>query len=170
MTAAQSQPQQDSQKPPTQLEAFQAKTGAVIIRGYTTVGTIKGLGGNVTVQAREFRDASNAGSRVTGISIEVKETTRLERESISFIDLDEIDSLLSGIDYIAKATKTITKLDKFEAEYRTKGGLAITVFSGAGDEIKAAVFSGRVVQTETFITLADLQALRDLIVTAKSKL
>ena len=45
--------------PATKLEAFQSRTGIVLIRGYSTVGNLRGMGGEVTVNAREFRDGSN---------------------------------------------------------------------------------------------------------------
>ena len=48
--------------PATKLEAFQARTGAVLIRGYSTVGTLRGEGSDVSVDAREFRDGSNPNS------------------------------------------------------------------------------------------------------------
>src|SRR5260370_31914780 len=84
------QDQGDRQKTPgTKLEAFQVRIGVVLIRGYSTVGTIKSLG-EVTVDAREFRDGSNPNSpRTTGVSITVKESGRLERQNTSYIDNDE---------------------------------------------------------------------------------
>jgi hypothetical protein len=164
------QESQDATKPATKLEAFQAKTGIVVVRGFTTVGTIRGLAGDITVDAREFRDASNPNARVSGISISVKETDRLERENTSFIDADEVDSLLIGLDYIAKASKDITKLEQFEAEYRTKGNFSLTVFNRAGGQLSAAVSSGRIGKTTAYIKLGDLAQLRQLITSAKSKL
>jgi hypothetical protein len=131
--------EQEPPKPATKLEAFQANTGIVIVRGYTTVGTLRGLGGNVTVDAREFRDAANPAKRVMGISISVKETTRLERENTSFIDADEIESLLQGLDYIGKAGKQITPFDNFEAEYRTKGDFGVTVFNDSNGQLSLAI-------------------------------
>src|SRR5262245_19720870 len=69
--------------PATKLEAFSAKTGVVIIRGFSTVGSISRLG-IVTIEVREFRDASNPKLRATGLSIQVKEAGRLERDNTSF--------------------------------------------------------------------------------------
>jgi len=82
--------------------------------------------GSVTVTAREFRDASNPKLRQTGLTVEVKESGRVERESVSFVDYDEIDSLLRGIDYISKIERNVTSLKDFEAEYRTKVDFGIT--------------------------------------------
>jgi hypothetical protein len=169
---AMAQEQGEQQRPPaTKLEAFQARTGVVLIRGYTTVGSIRGMGATVvSVDAREFRDAANPNSRATGISIEVKESGRLERENTSFVDSEEIDALLKGIEYIAKIGKDVTKLENFEADYRTKGDLRIGVFSAAGGKVSAVVASGRIGRTRAFIELKQLDELRRLIVAAKAKL
>ena len=59
------------EKPTTKLEAFQAITGIVIVRSYTTVGAISGLGGIVTVDVREFRDASNPVSEQDNMASEL---------------------------------------------------------------------------------------------------
>ena len=124
---AQSKPEA-GKTPATELEAFQSRTGVVLIRGFSTVGTVRGMGGEVSVDAREFRDGSNPSSpNATGISITVKETSRLERGNISFVDYDEIDSLIKGVEYISKVGKDVTKLDHFEVDYRTKGDLILTV-------------------------------------------
>lgn len=153
--------------PATKLEAFSAKTGVVVIRGYTTVGAVRGMG-TVTVDAREFRDASNPKFRQTGLSIEVKEAGRLEREGTSFIDYDEIDSLIGGIDYIAKIDKTVTSFNNFEVEYKTKGDLGIVTFNDSRSERSIAVSSGRFGKVSAYLKLSDLPVLRTLIVNAKA--
>jgi hypothetical protein len=162
--------EKDPPNPATKLEAFQANTGIVVVRGYTTVGTLRGLGGNITVDAREFRDAANPSKRVSGISISVKETTRLERENISFIDVDEIDSLIQGLEYIGKASKDITKFENFEAEYRTKGDFRVTVFNDSSGQLSLAVSSGRIGKTSAYLKMAQLPELKQLVATAKAKL
>jgi hypothetical protein len=169
--AAQERTEQSS-PPATKLEAFQARTGVVLIRGFTTTGTIVALyGALVRVDAREFRDASNSTSHASGVSIEVKDGGRLERENTSFVDADEIDSLLKGIDYIMKIGKDITKHENFEADYRTRGELRITVFSKRGtNDISAAIVSGRIGPTRAFMDLTHLEEFRRLVVAAKAKL
>jgi hypothetical protein len=160
--------QKDSQAAPpaTKLEAFSAKTGVVIIRGYTTVGSVNGLG-SVTIDAREFRDAANVKQRVTGLCIEVKEAGRLERESTSFVDYDEIDSLVQGIDYISKIDSSITQMKSFEAEYKTKGDFSITTFS-SNNGISVGVSSGRFSKVSAYLKMADLAKLRTLLQSGKT--
>ncbi len=153
--------------PATKLEEFSAKTGIVVIRGFSTIGEVRGMG-SVTVTAREFRDASNPKLRQTGLTVEVKESGRLERESISFVDYDEIDSLLRGIDYISKIERNVTSLKDFEAEYRTKGDFGITTFNERGGSIGVAVSSGRFGKVSAYLKLSDLPQLRTNIVNAKA--
>lgn len=168
INAAYAQDEGDTQKISTKLEAFQAKTGIVVIRGYTTVGRIRALG-LISVDARDFRDASNPKIRLTGVSITVKESGRLERENIAFIDGDEVDSLLAGLDYISKATKDVSSLESFEVEYRTKGGFRITVFNDSNGELSVAVSAGSIGKTSVYLKLPQLLELRQLIIDAKAK-
>lgn len=153
-------------EPATKIEAFSAKTGIVIIKGYSTVSRIYGQG-EVKVDAREVRDASNPGLAVYGLEIEVKESGRLERVSRSFIDLDEVDSLVRGLDYISKVTSAVTPLKNFEAQYRTKDDLAVTVYTGPAGQLSLAVESGRVVRVSAFFDLVNLERLKNHIVEAK---
>ena len=99
----------------------------------------------------------------------LKEAGRLERECRSFIDYDEITSLIAGIDYVSKIDRTATKLDASEAGYRTKGELEIATYS-SDTGIDAAIRSGRIGGTTAFLTLDQLQSVRALVVEAKAKL
>jgi len=119
--AAQAPSQTQPDKPQTKIETFQARTGTVLIKNYSTIGTVSGLGGSVTVTSFEFVDPQSA-KREYGIGVEATESGRLERSARSYVDYDEIDSLLKGIDYVSKIDVTQTKLSNFEAHYRTKGG------------------------------------------------
>jgi hypothetical protein len=163
------QPKPTPTDTPTKLETFQAKTGAVIVKGFTKIGTIRGVGGSVTIISMEFTDAQS-GRKEQGIVIEVKESDRLARESRSFIDADEIDSLLKGIEYISKIDPSVMKLASFEAIYRTKGDFSITTFNDSSGAVSAAISSGRIGRSDMFIPLAELTAFKGLIVEAQTKL
>jgi hypothetical protein len=123
--------------------------------------------GSVSIDAREFRDAGNPKLKVTGLSIEVKESGRLERESISFVDYDEIDSLLQGIDYISKIDQNITPMKNFEAEYKTKGDFSVTTFSSSRG-IGVAVSSGKFGKVSAYLKISDLSQLRTHIQNGKT--
>lgn len=165
---ASAQEQSDATKAPpaTKLEAFSARTGIVLIKGYSALGTVNGMG-RVSIDVREFRDASNPKTAQYGVAFEVKESGRLERENTSYIDEDEIDSLIRGLDYISKIERNVTTFGNFEAHYRTKGDLALIVFSGRSGEISFAVSSGRIGRTSAYLKLADAEQIRSLLSEAK---
>jgi hypothetical protein len=82
----------EPEKPKTKLEAFVAQDGAVIVRGFSKIGEVKGqFGSSVVIQSKEFMNAST-GKKEHGITFEVRETSRLEREHTSYVDYDEIPS------------------------------------------------------------------------------
>jgi len=162
------QPKGVPQGSKTQLEAFGTQTGAVIIRGFSTLGAVSGMG-NISVECMEVTNVST-GIRHLGIVIEVKESGRLERSDSSFIDYDEIDSLLKGIDYVSKVTSKATNLQRFEAIYKTKGDLAVVLFSTDLGETKVNVRSGYIGAPNAFISVDKLAELRALIMQAKQKL
>lgn len=163
-------PKAQALEPKTKLEAFQAKSGAVIIRGFSEVGSVQGqLSTSVQVECKEFTDASS-GKKEYGITVTVKSSSRFEKESTSFIDYDEIDSLVKGIDYIEKIDKSATKLAAFQADYKTKGDLIVSTFSNSQGGVEAAVQSGRFGGTSAYLTLPDLEQFKKLIVKAKMML
>src|SRR5262249_104311 len=106
-----------SPSPKTRLEQFQAKTGSVAVKGYSEVGRLAGKAGSaVTVTSMEVTDASNSAKQF-GIIITTQGAGQYAQENTSYIDFDEVDSLLKGIDYIGRVDKSVTKLGRFEATY-----------------------------------------------------
>lgn len=161
---------EDSAKsqPSTELEAFAAQTGAVIIRGYSELGKVAGLG-TVEVDCREFINAQS-GEKSHGLAMKVVESGRYERNDSSFIDYDEIASLLSGIDYIAKIDASVTKLKNFEATYTTRGDFAVTVYNDSKGKLSVAVSSGRIGRATAYLNFEQLSQLRSLIMEAKTRI
>jgi hypothetical protein len=159
---------QDLQKsaPKTKLEAFTGATGAVLLKGYTEMGSVKGAG-SANMTAMTFRNAAT-GKETSGIIIEIRGSgSSYANAPRSYIDYDEISGLLDGIDYITKTDSTVTKLKNFEAIYSTKGDLRITVFNNSAGKLSAAIQSGRYSSQNAFITLNQLKEFRALIVKAK---
>jgi hypothetical protein len=165
--------QQPKAKPPqsqTKLELFQEKTGSVIVRNFTEIGHFyAALSGTVTVTSWEFIDAQT-GKKEYGISVAVKESGTLEREDRAFVDYDEIPSLLKGIDYISAIDKTVTKLQNFQADYRTTGDLQVSTFTDSKGKIQAVVKVGRIGAASAYIDLKNLAHLRQFIVDAQAAL
>lgn len=153
----------------TKLEQFQAKTGSVIIMGFSQVGSVSGGMGSISVETREFTDAAT-GAKQFGAYIAVSESGQYKKDAASFIDLEEIDSLVKGIEYIAGLTTAVTKLGSFQAEYRTVGDLMVSTYSDSKGEVQAAVKSGRYGQATAYIKRNDLARFRELLLSAQAKL
>lgn len=169
IAASAQQPADQPREIKTKLEAFQAKTGVVIIRGFSEIGWVEGMySTSVTVECKEFTDASS-GKKEYGMTIEVKGSGRLERKNTSYVDYDEIESLIKGIDYIAKIDSSVTQLKSFQADYKTKGDLSFSTFSSKG-EVLFAVESGRIGAATAYFSLSNLPTVRNLLVSAKAKL
>lgn len=127
-----------------------------------------GLGGELSVTGYEFVDAQT-GNKEYGIGIEVTESGTLSREDRAYVDYDEIDSLLTGIDYISKVDGSQSKLKNFEAHYKTKDDLDVFVFSSQ-KRIEAGVAVGRIGKVSVHLAIDKLQKFRQLIVDAKAAL
>ncbi len=138
-------------------------------RGFSTIGEVKEKLGAIRVATVEFMDAIS-GKRGYGIAINVKESGRLSRDINSFIDYDEIESLLKGIDYITKVDKSVTKIDRYEAEYRTKGDFRIVKFSVKTGNVSVAFHSGVGGGVAAYLSSNGLASFRKLIEQAKSNL
>lgn len=95
----------------------------------------------------------------------------MSARTLSSIDYDEIDSLLSGIDYIAKANGSMTKFKNWQADYATRGDFRVSTFSSAGgDDVMASVTSGQIAGTRVFLTRDNLARVGGMIANAKSTL
>lgn len=154
----------------TKLEQFSARTGVVLIHGFEEIGTVHGLyNTSVKVESKEFKNVTD-GKKEFGITIEVKkEDGRYDKEHTSYIDYDEIDSLIKGIEYIAKVDGSVTKLTNFQADYKTKGDLKISTFSSNG-QVRAAVSSGTIGSVGAYFKIESLSEIKKLLSQAKAKI
>jgi hypothetical protein len=162
------EPKATTSAPKTQIEAFASETGAVLIKGFSTIGSVSGSLGSISIDAREFTNAKN-GKKSYGIVIDITQTGNYEKDESSYIDYDEIDDLVAGLDYISKVDGSVTKLKNFEATYTTRSGFAITVFN---QDVRrsVAVSSGGFSHVTAFLPLEKLVQFRNLITHAKGVL
>jgi hypothetical protein len=164
------EPVETELEPRTKLEAFQARTGIVIIKGFSRIGLAAGLDGtSIEVENREFRDAGS-NAREYGITVEVREAGNAGRRSLSYIDYDEIDPLLKGLEYLSKIDNSVTQLNRFEADYRTRGDLLVTAASSRGGGVTLVISSGHFRRATSLFRLEDLKVIRGLIIEAKNQL
>jgi len=112
--------------PSTELEVFEAKTGTVIVKGAGQMGSLAVDTANITVTSKESQDVST-GLRQYGMAVEA--TANNQRLWKKVVDDDELDSLINGLNYLAKIDYKVTELPAFVASYVTKSGLHIGAFT-----------------------------------------
>lgn len=139
-----------------------ARPGALILYGSSRAGAVRAApGALITVASKELTDAQT-GERALGVAVEVRSAEGRDPDRISYVDLEEIPSLLAAFDYMAKVQRTATALDRFEARYLTKGGLLVSVFDTATG-MRAAVSSGVTGNATTELEFGEFQRLRQVL-------
>ena len=112
--------------PPTQLEAFEAETGTVIVKGAGQIGSLSVGTVNITVISKESMDVST-GRKEYGMAIEADANNQRVWKKV--VDYDEIDPLLGNLNYLAKIDYAVTALPTFVAGYSTKSGFRVGAFT-----------------------------------------
>jgi hypothetical protein len=156
-------------EPRTKLEAVEWRYERVLMKGFSQIATLNARGADIRVDAVELKDTDSA-TRAIGLVIALRETGENARENRSFIDYEEIDRLLRGIDAVSRANESITKLASFEARYRTSGDLEINVFRQSRSGTAASVSSGICDRVTSLLTLDELDKLKAHLVEAKTRL
>jgi hypothetical protein len=110
----------------TELETFEDQPGTVIVKGAGQIGSMAIGAMNVTIICKESTDAST-GHKEYGLAVEMNENNL--RGVRMVVDYDEMDSLLNGLDYLAKIDSNVTTLPTFVASYVTKSGLRVGAYT-----------------------------------------
>jgi hypothetical protein len=156
---------EESKEPSTDIERFQAATGDVIIKGFEKTGTsMRGkYKRTLTVEAREFIRVS-AGDKSFGIVVEVKETSgNYPKTGRSFVDYEELDSLVEGVNYISNIDETASSLSSIE-------GVEVSAFTSSG-KLAYAISAGKYTSVNIYLNSAmDLTTFKDLVIAAQVRL
>ena len=113
---------QDTNYLRTEIGVFENRTGSVIIKGFGQIGSVAAGGADISVRCKETTDLS-IGRKLYGLAIQISGNS-IPAERL-YVDEDEIDALLSGLNYLIKINYEVTALPGFEASYTTKGGLQV---------------------------------------------
>jgi hypothetical protein len=111
--------------PPTEIENFELQTDAIIVKGFSEVGTINTSAGVVFVRCKQ---SSNAVTGRAEYGIEVGLTSN-DTHGFLVVDYDELDGLLNGLAFLNRINYNVTTLPSFDAALATKSGLRISAHS-----------------------------------------
>ena len=153
----------------TRLEAIESRYERVITKGFSQLATISTRGIEIRLDAIEMKDTSDS-TRAIGLVIALRELDENPRENRAFVDYQEIDGLIKGMETVARVNETMTKLAGFEARYRTLGDLEINVFRQTRSGTAASLSSGICDRVTALLTLDDLEKLRGHVIEAKARL
>lgn len=161
--------------PQTKLESIENRTGTVIMRGTKLIGAINGSAGSgIRISAIELDDSAK-GDKAAGLRIAVFDQ-RGRRETNCYVDADEIEPLLAGIDAIARLDRGSTRLQDSEAFYRTRGGFEIAgVITGGARQVRIGAYliaqnGYRYPAAGTAVDVSRLDEIRERIVLARKAL
>jgi hypothetical protein len=115
---------QDTNALKTKIGLFESQTGAVIVKGFSLMGSVPTGGTVLYVRCKESTSAAS-GRREYGVAIEIATD---EWRRLAVVDYDELDGLLNAMDSLSKITFTATPLQGFEATFTTKSGLEFIAF------------------------------------------
>jgi hypothetical protein len=152
-----------SSQPGTKLEAFLGKRGLILVKDIYDVGRVKGLG-NVEMKALVMYEVGSSQT-MKGLRVEVTESGSLERSSISFIDMDELQSLEDAISYVSDLSKKWegqSHAPYTEITYISKGEFDLGFFQ-QGTKASAYVSSGNIGKATAFLQTGDLEQMKEMV-------
>jgi hypothetical protein len=160
-------------EPRTKLEAVESRYEKILLKGFSSIANLNVRGVLVRLDAVEMKDSASP-LRAMGIVISLRffpSENQPPRENRSYIDYEEIDSLLKAMESVARVNESVTKLASFEARYRTVGDFEVVVFrQGRASGTAASLSSGICDKVTALLTLDELETLRAHIVEAKARL
>jgi hypothetical protein len=159
-----SQDQTGINQAPTNTKPFTTLAGNVMIEAYSHIGSVS----DVSVSVGEDRVAGVPNAPIAKtIRLTLRDGAGLSAVvSTERIGLDEIDSSIKGIEYLAKVDKSNTNFDGITAAYSTKRGVRFEVWYFSSKNIMlASVWIGR---SKISLSFSELEKLRQLLETAKA--
>jgi hypothetical protein len=161
---------QDTNAPRTRLEAFEDQADILIVRGAALLGEVHAGAGLVSVVAKESKVVPS-GRKEYGVAIGVAKAATAPEDS-TVIDYDELDSLISALDYVSAVNYSVTSLPSFDAGFTSRGGLRVFAYTSLRrpGTIQAAVQGGHMANARLVLTPAQLAQFTTLVRQAKAQL
>jgi hypothetical protein len=157
-------------EPRTKLEAVEWRYERILIKGFTRVVSLPVRGATIRVDAVELKETPSP-TVARGLVISMISQTETPHENRSYVDYEEIDTLLKAMESVARVNESVTKLASFEARYRTLGDLEVVVFrQGRASGTAASITSGICDRVTGLLTIDELETLRAHIIEAKTRL
>ena len=110
----------------TAIGTFEARPDVIIVKGFGNMGSVALDVGTLSLRCKETLDVGT-GTKMYGLMFELEDAQAPSRRSL--VDDDEVDSLLSAVDYLMKIKDSVTSLPGYEGIFTTKAGLRVIAHS-----------------------------------------
>jgi hypothetical protein len=152
----------------TKLEALEDRYATSLIKAFTQITTVDIRG--VRLDAIDLKD-TNSNDRARGIAVVLREGEDVRTtDARAFVDYEEIEKLLNGIETVSVINELSSKFPGFEGRYRTFGDLEISVFRQTPRGTAVRISTGVCEQVTQSMSLDDLAKFKALIIEAKARL
>jgi hypothetical protein len=153
--------------PRTWFDAYKSTLEAPLIRGMASIGSLTGQVSypvDIRVERLNVRPTTN-----TIYAVAMR--TRLAGNvlQVDYIDYDELDGLIHGLQLISQSDHSVVPMDDFEVVYRVRSGLSVAKISN-GNNIKIIIKCGDTNGTHNEIAPYILDNFQGLLSAAKSKI
>jgi hypothetical protein len=130
---------QTTNSPRTYFEAYNAVADAPLLKGMSVIGTLNNQI-NFPIEIRvEVLTNLLSSNVVYGVSLRTRISAK--QLAVDYIDYDELDGLIRGIQFISQSDHSQTPMDNFEAAYRTRCGMSVLKVSN-GNKLTIVMKSG----------------------------
>lgn len=130
---------QTTNTPRTYFEAYNAVSDAPLLKGMSVIGTLNNqINYPVEIRAEVL---TNLQSSNTVYAVSLRTRISSKQLEVDYIDYDELDGLIRGIQLVSQTDHSQMPMDNFEAAYRTRCGLSILKVSN-GDKLTIVMKSG----------------------------
>jgi hypothetical protein len=158
---------QTTNAPRTYFDAYKSSIDAPLIRGMSSIGA---LTGQVAYPVEIKIERLNV-QPTTNTLYAVALRTHLARNVVQtdYIDYDELDGLLNGLQLISQSSHSAVPMDDFEVVYRLRSGLSVAKISN-GNKVVIAIKCGDANGTRNQIAPYVLDDLQRFLTAAKAKI
>ena len=158
---------QTTNTPRTYFEAYNAVADAPLLKGMSVIGTLSNqINYPVEIRAEVLTNLQSSNV-VYAVSLRTRLSTK--QLEVDYIDYDELDGLIRGLQFVSQTDHSQTPMDNFEAAYRTRSGLSVLKVSD-GNKLTVLMKSGDPIGARNQMASFVLDDLARYLTAAKAKL
>jgi hypothetical protein len=158
---------QTTNAPRTYFEAYNDAVDAPLLKGMSVIGTMNNqINFPVEIRAEEL---TNLQTSNTVYAVSLRTRVGGKQTEVDYIDYDELDGLIRGVQLISQTLQSPVPTDNFEVAYRTRCGMSVLKVSN-GPKITIVIKSGDSIGARNQMAPFVLDDLARYLTAAKAKL